>query len=88
MYKVSIDKKAAKELKRINKIWQQKILSFLKKIDNSPDPRIFGKSLKGNLQGLWRYRVGDYRIICQINDDELMVLVVKTGHRKGVYNKK
>jgi len=44
-----------------------------------------GKSLKADLAGLWRYRVGDYRILCQIRDQELFVLVVAAGHRKDVY---
>ncbi|MCF7988494.1 MAG: type II toxin-antitoxin system RelE/ParE family toxin [Methylovulum sp.] len=44
-----------------------------------------GKSLKGNLAGYWRYRVGDYRIICQIQEAELIILVIELGHPKDVY---
>jgi mRNA interferase RelE/StbE len=55
------------------------------KIATQENPRLFGKGLQGDKQGLWRYRVGDYRVICQILDDELVILVIKTAHRKNVY---
>ncbi len=49
------------------------------------DPRASGKPLRGNLAGLWRYRVGNYRVICQHLDHELVVLVIRVGHRKNIY---
>ena len=49
------------------------------------DPRELGEPLKGNFAGLWRYRVGDYRVIAQIQDDRLVVLVVRVGHRREIY---
>lgn len=49
------------------------------------NPYQFGKPLKGNKLGLWRYRVGDYRILCQIEENRLVVLVVAVGHRKDIY---
>lgn len=49
------------------------------------NPRQIGKGLSHNKAGLWRYRVGDYRVICQINDDFVTILVVETGHRKDIY---
>ncbi len=58
-----------------------------KRIEPLDDPRQLGKSLKGELSNLWRYRVGDYRLICEINENELIVLVVRVGHRKGIYGK-
>jgi len=51
------------------------------------NPRSKGKALSGNLKGLWRYRVGDYRVICQIIDNEVVILVVELGHRKEIYRK-
>lgn len=51
----------------------------------SLDPRAPGKALTGRFSGLWRYRVGDYRIICKIEDDRLVVLVVEVGHRRDIY---
>jgi len=50
------------------------------------DPRQSGKSLKGELGEFWRYRVGDYRIICEIRDDELVILAATIGHRREIYN--
>jgi mRNA interferase RelE/StbE len=49
-------------------------------------PAALAKRLKAELAGLWRYRVGDYRILCQIQDHELVVLVVAVGHRRNVYD--
>lgn len=49
------------------------------------DPRTIGDSLKGTLGGLWKYRVGDYRIICDIRDESVTVLVMRIGHRRKVY---
>ena len=58
------------------------------KILKNNDPREYGKSLKGELGELWRYRVGDYRIICSIEDERIEVLVLRIGHRKEVYKDK
>jgi mRNA interferase RelE/StbE len=54
-------------------------------VAKAADPRKFGKPLRAELAGLWRYRVADYRILCQIRDRELIVLVVAVGHRRDVY---
>jgi len=80
------DERALKELKKLGKPAQKEILAYLdKRIAGKEDPRRFGKMLHADLAGLWRYRVGDYRILCQINDGILLVLVVSVGHRKNVY---
>ena len=50
-------------------------------------PRHFGEPLRGNLAGLWRYRVGDYRIICEIQEEQLVVLALAVGHRRDVYTR-
>lgn len=50
------------------------------------DPRELGKPLKGGLSQLWRYRVGDFRVICELHDDALVVLVIRIGHRRDVYS--
>jgi mRNA interferase RelE/StbE len=63
---------------------QQTILRYLReRVAGSPDPKQFGKPLRMNLAGLWRYRVGDYRLICRIEENRLVVL--KVGHRREVY---
>jgi mRNA interferase RelE/StbE len=85
-YRLSYSEKFDKSLEKISKSNAQKILRYLKKnIDGSENPRAFGKALKGSLPGLWRYRVGDYRIICNIQDDECIVLALETAHRKDIY---
>ena len=54
-------------------------------IEFTKNPRHFGEALVANLSGLWRYRVGDYRIICRIQDDVVVVLVLSIGHRREIY---
>ncbi len=84
---IKFDPRAAKELKKIDRVAQKRIITYLKKqVAVQNNPRILGKNLTGNKQGLWRYRVGDYRIICQLLDQDLTVLVIKVGHRKSVYD--
>ena len=80
------DERAFKELRKLGTQAQREIISYLdQRISGEGEPRRFGKGLKADLVGLWRYRVGDYRILCQITDGELLVLVVAVGHRKDVY---
>ena len=80
------DERALKELKKLGRQAQQDILAYLdERVAANADPRRFGKGLKADLAGLWRHRVGDYRILCQFKDRELLVLVVAVGHRKDVY---
>jgi mRNA interferase RelE/StbE len=80
------DERALKELKKLGEQAQREILTYLdERVAGEEDPRRFGKGLTANLSGLWRYRVTNYRIICQIQDGELLVLVVAVGHRKAVY---
>jgi mRNA interferase RelE/StbE len=75
-----------KELRKLGKPAQRNIIAYLdERIAGDGDPRRFGKGLKADLAGLWRYRVGDYRNLCQIRDAELLVLVVAAGHRRDIY---
>ncbi len=83
---VEFDDAAAKELRKLDRQAQQEILRYLReRIATEEDPRRFGKPLARELAGLWRYRVRNYRIICDIEDDKLVVLVVRVSHRKDVY---
>ncbi|GHS88149.1 hypothetical protein FACS1894201_09590 [Bacteroidia bacterium] len=85
-YSLSFSDKFDKSLDKIDNANAQKILKYLKKnVDGSENPRAFGKALIGKLKGLWRYRVGDYRIICDIQDEECIVLALETAHRKNIY---
>ena len=87
MWSVQWDDRALKELRKLDSSAQSDILQFLKKrITSNEDPRRFGKALVNNKKGFWRYRVGDHRLICLIEDDIFTVLVVAAGHRKSIYD--
>jgi mRNA interferase RelE/StbE len=84
---VEWDDRARKELRKLDKQLQKDILQYLRKrIAVGADPRRFGKPLSYDKHGLWRYRVQNARIVCRIEDDEVIVLVLKVGYRKNVYN--
>ena len=85
-WSVEFDDRAAKELRKLDKQAQRDILRYLRERIATPEaPRRFGRPLSRNLAGLWRYRIRDYRVICNIEDNRLIVLVLRTGHRKDVY---
>jgi len=85
-WKVKFEKKAKKELGSLDHKSQVKIYSYLKeRIATNEDPKRFGKALRRDLSGLWRYRIGDYRVIVDIQDHELIVLVLRIGNRKNIY---
>ena len=80
------DDRARRELRKLDKQIQRHILKyFSERIVSEEDPRRFGKGLRHELQGLWRYRIGDYRAICHLEDDHLVVLVLELGHRRQIY---
>jgi mRNA interferase RelE/StbE len=83
-WKIEVTPEAKADLAKIDRIHAQRILKFLsQRLQKLPDPRSLGKALKG--PALWRYRVGDYRLLCRIEDKILCILVVKIGHRSTVY---
>lgn len=84
---VNFSGKALKQLSKLDSSIQKRIIDFLTEISQLRDSRSRGKLLVGNLRGIWRYRVGDYRILCQIKDKELCIFVVEIGHRREVYEK-
>lgn len=87
-YKLVISKRADKDLSKIDKPEREKIYRYLNNnIHGIEDPRSLGKQLKGNLNGLWRYRVGKYRIIVEIKDDELIVIATEVGIRGSIYKR-
>ena len=82
----SFDERAVKELKKLGRQAQREILKYLdERIATEEDPRRFGKALRGELAGLWRYRGGDYRMICSLKEGQMLVLVLRVGHRRDVY---
>ena len=86
MWQIYYESQAAKFLKKADKLQRIKILKYLQKISNNP--RSSGKALTGGLQGLWRYRIEDYRVICKLEDKELIILVIDIGHRSNIYKTK
>lgn len=78
--------KARKEFLKLDKPIQKQIQTFIVRLQGLEDPRSCGKALAGNLVGRWRYRVGDYRLVCEIDDDKILVMILKIGHRKNVYD--
>ncbi len=85
-WRVEWDDRARRELRRLDRQIQREILDYLsKRIAIDEDPRRFGKPLRHELQGLWRYRIGQYRAICHIENEQLLVLVLAVGHRRQAY---
>ncbi|EAC3775847.1 type II toxin-antitoxin system RelE/ParE family toxin [Listeria monocytogenes] len=87
-YQVRTTTRFEKQLAKLDPQVRRLLLKWLSKhIDGTDNPRATGKALIGNYSGQWRYRVGDYRVICRIMEDELVVLALEVGHRKQVYGK-
>ena len=89
VWNIVISDLAQKTLDRIDKKWANKITDYIySRVANGIDPRRFGHALAYDKYGIWRYRVGDYRILCEIFDTELRIVAVEIGHRKDIYKKK
>lgn len=87
-YALVYSKQADKALESIDNSSRALILTWLhKNIKNSLNPKAFGKPLSGTLKGAYRYRIGAYRVIVDINDDTVTVLVLDAGNRKDIYKK-
>jgi mRNA interferase RelE/StbE len=85
-WKIEFAASAEKELAKLDKAVIRRILGFLyERLAKADNPRSLGKALKGPLGDFWKYRVGDYRVVCDIRDREIMVLVVRVRHRSKVY---
>jgi mRNA interferase RelE/StbE len=87
-WQIRFSKTADKALRKLDRAVAAKILNELEEVSKLNNPRSRGKGLKHNLSRLWRYRVGDYRIICDIEDEVLVVLVVDVSHRRNAYKQK
>ena len=85
-WRIELTDSAKKQLGKLDKATAKRITGFLReRLAPLDDPRSLGKALTGPLGTYWRYRVGDFRIICDIQDDALRVLVVRIGNRREVY---
>jgi len=84
--RVEIARTAEKQILKLERAAQVAIQSFLReRLVKTGNPRQWGKPLRGEKRGLWRYRVGNFRLICDIQDEKITVLVLEVGHRKDVY---
>ena len=83
--KIEYAPKAGKQFSSLDKPIQSRIKKYMSEIALLDNPRSRGKALTSNLSGLWRYRVGDYRILCRICDDKLIITVIEIAHRSTVY---
>ena len=87
MYDLIYDKKYLKSLRKLD-IQAQKIITnwVENNLLNCEDPRFSGKPLTGNFKGVWRYRIGSYRLLAKIDDDKLIIFAIDVGHRRNIYN--
>ena len=87
-WKLEYSDKARKQLRKLDATTRAIVLSWMdKNIDGCNDPRVHGKGLVGDHAGEWRYRIGDFRVLCDIQDDRLIVLAFKIDHRSKVYKR-
>ena len=85
-YKVIIRQKAERQLNKLDDSMKLKIMQYIKQnLNNTDNPKKFGKALRYNLKGFWRYRVENYRIIAKIEKDELVILIVEIDKRDKIY---
>ncbi len=85
-YSVEYTLQAVRQLKKLDGYTRKLILSWIEKnLINCSDPRLHGKGLTSDRSGQWRYRVGDYRLIADIQEDKVVILIVEVGHRREVY---
>ncbi|PLY00116.1 MAG: type II toxin-antitoxin system mRNA interferase toxin, RelE/StbE family [Desulfuromonas sp.] len=88
-WKVEFSNVAERQIHKLDRHVQQRIIDWLSdRIEGCKDPRHFGEPLKGGKAGFWRYRIGNYRILCELQDDRLVVLALNVGHRREIYSRK
>ena len=86
IYEIMTTARFDREFKKLDRYTQRMIKAWIdKNLVGCLDPRQHGKGLTANRSGQWRYRIGDYRLICEINDNELIILALTVGHRRDVY---
>ncbi len=75
-----------KEFKKLDFYTQKMIKSWIiKHLENCENPRMYGKALVGDKKGIWRYRIGEYRLLCVIEEENLVILALHVGHRREIY---
>ena len=87
IYRIITTDKFDKAFKKLDKHTQKIIKSWIdKNLKDCSDPRIHGQGLVSNRSGQWRYRIGNYRLLCEINDNELVLIMISIGHRRDIYD--
>ncbi len=86
-WKIELSAQVARELDKLDAPQTKRILKFLnERLTAMENPRSIGQAVRGSeLGGFWKYRVGDYRLICKIEDDRLLILILRIGHRREIY---
>jgi mRNA interferase RelE/StbE len=84
-YEITYARGVLKQLRKLDSVTARRILDYMDVVGALDNPRSRGKGLTGELQGIWRYRVGNYRVLCQIDDVKLSVHVVDADHRSRIY---
>ena len=85
-YRIETTARFDREFKKLDRYTQKMIRAWIEKnLTNCENPRLHGKGLTANRSGQWRYRIGDHRMICMIEDDKLVILALTIGHRKSIY---
>ena len=88
VWRIEISNTARKQLIKLDRPVQNEIIRYLReRLSTEEDPRRYGAPLRKELAGRWKYRVGSYRLICEIQDEKVLVLVLMVGHRRKIYDK-
>ena len=88
MYRVETTPRFDRDFKKLDRYTQKMLKGWIvKNLIDTENPRQHGKALLGNLAGAWRYRIGEYRLLCHIDDGELIILALTVGHRREIYRR-
>lgn len=85
-FKVEYTETALRQLRKLDRQVARRLIDYLDELAALDDPRNRGKGLTGDRAGVWRYRVGDYRVLCQLLDAEMVILALEVGHRGSIYD--
>ena len=84
-YKVSLERKAEEDFSKLDKAVQRRLFKYMKRIEEREDPRTLGEQLQENLSAYWKFWLGDYRLIAEISDERVIVLMLVVAHLRKVY---
>jgi mRNA interferase RelE/StbE len=84
-YEVEYTATALRQLRKLDNQFARRIIEYIDEVAQLDDPRSRGKALAGDRAGIWRYRVGEYRLLCELRDTEMVIVALTVGHRSRVY---